>query len=279
LVNLMDSPDGHRGNDKERVNIMNKTIKLGTYTVNRIGLGTNRLRESSETRNLLKRAVELGINFIDTANIYQSGQSEQTIGSVLSPYPEDLVIATKGGMVSGSEANNEPEYLRKCLNESLKRLKTGCVPLYHIHRLSPKTPIKVTMGFLNEMKKKGKIKYIGISEVTIAQIEEARKTGEVNSVQNNYSLAERKHDDVVDYCEGNNIVFIPFFPLRINDAKKAERIAKKYNATVSQISLAWLLKRSKVMLPIPGTLSVDHLEENFKSLDIELTGEDFEALK
>jgi pyridoxine 4-dehydrogenase len=129
------------------------------------------------------------------------------------------------------------------------------------------------------MKKEGKIKYIGLSEVTTAQIEEARKTAEVNSVQNNYSLAERKHDEVVDYCEQNNIVFIPFFPLRINGAKKAERIAKKYNAKVSQISLAWLLKRSKVMLPIPGTLSVSHLEENFKSLGIELSEEDFEGLK
>jgi pyridoxine 4-dehydrogenase len=258
---------------------MNKTIQLGTYTVNRIGLGTNRLRETSETRNLLKRAIELGINFIDTANIYQSGQSEQTIGSVLSPYPEDLVIATKGGMVSGSEPNNEPEYLRKCINESLERLKTGCIPLYQIHRLSPKTPVKTTMAFLNEMKKEGKIKYIGLSEVTTAQIEEARKTAEVNSVQNNYSLAEHKHDDVVDYCERNNIIFISYFPLRINDAKKAERIAKKYNAKVWQISLAWLLKRSKVMLPIPGTLSVSHLEENFESLDIDLSDEDFEALK
>ena len=258
---------------------MNKTIRLGTYTANRIGLGTNRLLENSETWNLLKRAIELGINFIDTANIYQSGQSEQTIGNVLSPYPEELVISTKGGMVSGFKANNEPEYLLKSLNESLERLKTDCIPLYHIHRLSPKTPIKITMDFLNEMKKEGKIKYIGLSEVTVGQIEEARKTAEVNSVQNNYSLAERKHDDVVEYCEQNNIVFIPFFPLRTNDAKKTERIAKKYYARVSQISLAWLLKRSKVMLPIPGTLSVSHLEENFKSLDINLSKEDFEALK
>ncbi len=260
---------------------MNNIIRIGEYNVNRIGLGTNRLRENNETRNLLKRAIELGITFIDTANIYQSGESEKTIGNVLSPYPKDLVISTKGGMVPGSETNNEPEYLEKTLNESLKRLKTDCITLYHIHRLSPKTPIETTMEFLNKMKKEGKIKYIGLSEVTIEQIEEARKTGEVNSVQNNYSLAERKHDKVVDYCEKNNIIFIPFFPRRTDERskKETERIAKKYNAKPAQILLAWLLKRSKIMLPIPGTLSINHLEENFKALDINLSEQDYEALK
>lgn len=258
---------------------INQTIKIGDLTVKRIGLGTNRLTDTTDNRALLKRAVELGINFIDTANIYQDGKSEQTIGNTLSPYPEGLVIGTKGGMVPGAEPNNEPEYLQKVLDESLERLGTDCITLYQIHRVSPKTPVKDTMAFLNEKKKEGRIKYIGLSEVTIEQIEEARKTAEIISVQNNYSMAERKHDRVVDYCQANDIVFIPFFPLRYNDRLAIESIAKKYNATASQIGLAWLLKRSPAMLPIPGTLSLSHLEENIKALEIELSDEDFEDLK
>lgn len=255
------------------------TIKIGGITVKRIGLGTNRLTDTTENHELLKRAVELGINFIDTANIYQGGQSETTIGNTLSPYPNELLVTTKGGMVPGKESNNEPVYLEKMLNESLARLKTDCITLYQIHRISPNTPIETTMKFLNEKIKEGKIKHIGLSEVTTAQIEEARKTAEITTVQNNYSLGERKHDNVVDYCEKNNIIFIPFFPLRNNDKQTLDSIAKKYDANTSQIALAWLLKRSHMMLPIPGTLSTKHLEENVKSLDIKLSDNDFEVLK
>jgi len=257
-----------------------RTIKIGNITVNRIGLGTNRLTDSPETHELLNRATELGINFIDTANIYQGGKSEQTIGNTLSPYPEGLVIATKGGMVAGSPANNEPAYLRKELELSLSRLKTDCITLYQLHRVNPETPVEDTMRFLKELQQEGKIKYTGLSEVTVEQIEKAGSVVEVTTVQNHYNLSIRKHEAVVDYCEKNNIIFIPFFPLGKAGVNEPviQSIAKKYDASPQQIALAWLLKRSPVMLPIPGTLSAEHLEQNVNAMNIDLDEEDFESL-
>jgi aryl-alcohol dehydrogenase-like predicted oxidoreductase len=257
-----------------------KTVSIGDTTVCRVGLGTNRLTDTPQNHELLKHAASLGINFIDTANIYQSGASEKTIGNTLSPYPEDLVIATKGGMVPGSDANNEPEHLREAIEESLKRLKTNCITLYQLHRVNPETPIEETMNFFELMQKEGKIKHIGLSEVTVEQIERARNIIEITSVQNHYNLNVRKHERVVDYCERNNIIFIPFFPLdsgRVS-SKTLNEIAKKYNCTPHQLSIAWLLKRSPIMLPIPGTLSMRHLDENQHSLNIMLSDEDYNAL-
>jgi pyridoxine 4-dehydrogenase len=256
-------------------------ISMGDKTVCRIGLGTNRLTDTPQNHELLKHAVKLGINFIDTANIYQGGASEQTIGNTLAPFPKSVVIATKGGMVPGSEANNSPEHLRKVIEESLKRLKTKCIELYHLHRVNPKTPIEETMGFLKKMQMEGKIKHLGLSEVTVEQIEKARSIIEITSVQNHYNLRERKHETVIDYCEKNNIIFIPFFPLDrgSSNSQTLDEIAKKYKSTPQQIVLAWLLKRSPVMLPIPGTLSIKHLEENFAAGKIILSEEDYQALK
>ena len=255
-------------------------ISIGEYKVRRIGLGTNRLTDTPENRELLNHAVQLGINFIDTANIYQSSRSEQTIGNTLSPYAGDLLIATKGGMVRGAPANNDPDYLESAINESLGRLKTNCITLYQLHRMNPEASIKKTMSFFKQMQKEKKIKYIGLSEVSVEQIEEARKTAEIVTVQNHYSLAVRKHEAVVEYCEKNGIVFIPFFPLGTGNIseKVLGDIAAKYNSTIQQLSIAWLLRRSPAMLPIPGTLSIKHLEENIASENINLSDDDYNTL-
>jgi pyridoxine 4-dehydrogenase len=259
---------------------LTKHIHIGNITVNRIGLGTNRLTDIPENRELLNHAVKKGINFIDTANIYQGGKSETTIGNTLSPFPENLLVASKGGMVPGSPANNDPKHLRQQLGLSLSRLKTKCITLYQLHRVNPDTPVEDTMRFLKELQQEGKIKYIGLSEVTVEQIVRARKEAEITSVQNHYSLRERKHEEVLNYCEKNNIVFIPFFPLDKGSTgnEQLNKIAAKYNVSPQQITLAWLLKRSPVMLPIPGTLSRSHLDENTASLNIELEDNDFEIL-
>src|SRR5258706_3104314 len=179
----------------------NNNISIGEYKVRRIGLGTNRLTDTPGNRELLNYAITLGLNFIDTANIYTGGASEETIGNTLSPYNEGLVIATKGGMVRGAPANTTPEHLRKVLDESLNRLKTGCITLYQLHRVNPEIPIEETMKFLKQLQREGKIKHIGLSEVTVEQLERALSITEVVSVQNNYSLGMRKHDSVVDFCE------------------------------------------------------------------------------
>ena len=256
------------------------SLSLGKIKLNRIGLGTNRITDNENARAVLKHAVSIGINFIDTADIYQSGNSEITIGKTLAPYPEDIVIATKGGMVRGADANNSPEHLQRVLSESLTSLKTNCITLYQLHRVNPKTPIKETVSFFKQMLSEGKIKYVGLSEVSVEQIEEARKTIEIATVQNRFSITERKHEVVVDYCEKHGIIFIPFFPLNSGGISSTtlENIAKKHEASVHQIALAWLLKRSPVMLPIPGTLSVKHLDDNLAALKIELSDEDFETL-
>lgn len=259
---------------------MNKTIKVGNIEVNRIGLGTNRLTDTPENREMLNYAVKIGINFLDSANIYQGGKSETTIGNTLSPFPENILVASKGGMVPGSPANNTPEHLRQQLEFSLSRLNTKCLTLYQLHRVNPETPVEDTMRFLKELQQEGKIKYIGLSEVTVEQIERARKVAEIITVQNHYNLRERKHEEVLNYCEKNNIVFIPFFPLDKSGPQNEAliKIANKYNASPQQITLAWLLKRSPVMLPIPGTLNLEHLEQNMNSLNFELEDKEFQLL-
>ena len=238
-----------------------RTITLGDVEVPRIGLGTNRLTDTPENVAFLQAAVEAGVRHIDTAHLYTGAESERTIGEALSPFPGDLVVATKGG-----HGGAKPDVLRAEIEESLRRLHTDVIPLYYLHRVDPETPIEESLGVIAEYRERGSIRNVGVSNVTVDQVERARSVAPVAAVQNHYNLAERGHDDVVDYCAGHGIVFVPYFPLR--GAGNAP----------PQIALAWLLARSPAMLPIPGTLSIDHLRENLGALEIEPTTDNFAAL-
>jgi aryl-alcohol dehydrogenase-like predicted oxidoreductase len=259
------------------------SLELGDRNVSRLGLGTNRISDTPESYALLKRAVELGVNFIDTAHRYGSGASETMIGKTLSPYSPDLVIATKGGFDYDGVAGSEPA-LRKNLLESLQRLKTDCIDLYQLHRVDPKVPIEESIAALKIFQDEGKICHIGLSEVTIEQLEKALRITPIVSVQNEYNILVRRHEDLVDYCTAHSIIFIPWFPLGGLDggAKEVENrlaeIARKYDASPQQIAIAWLLKRSPMMLPIPGTLSIEHLESNLRAAQIELNDDDYNQL-
>lgn len=254
-------------------------LRVGDKLINRLGLGTNRITDTDEARSLLKKAVELGVNFIDTAHTYRDGASETTIGKTLAPYPENLVIATKGGMQGAS-----PEQLRADLEDSLQRLKTSCIDLYQLHRVDPSVPLETTISTMKQFKDEGKIRYIGLSEVTVAQIEQAQRIVPIVSVQNEYNLVKRQYEAVLDYCTEQGIVFIPWFPLgglRGDTAQVnalTEKLAQKYNAIPQQIALSWLLARSPMMLPIPGTLSIEHLQSNLEAASIELSEEDYQSL-
>jgi pyridoxine 4-dehydrogenase len=256
------------------------TITLGDITVNRIGLGTNRVRDTASGHALLQRAVELEINFIDTAHVYAEGQSEVAIGNALSPYKPGVIIATKCGMGNGAA----PDQLRLELNESLRRLKTDCIDIYQLHRIDPETPLTKTMQALKQFQDEGLIRHIGLSEVDVDQLEQALSVAPVVSVQNEYNIANRKHESLLEYCDTHSIAFIPWFPLGglAGDTVKVEAlvgdIAKKYGVTAQQVALAWLLRRSKVILPIPGSLSVDHLEDNLRAASLELSDLDFQTL-
>ncbi len=256
------------------------TVSFGGITVNRIGLGTNRIHDNEDGYELLRRAVELGVNFIDTAHRYAGGQSEAAIGNALAPYGNGLVIATKGGMGNGASAGQ----LRRELEESLQRLQTDRIDLYQLHRVDPTIPLAETMAVLKGFQDEGLIGHIGLSEVSVDQVKEAVAVAPVVSVQNEYNVAIRKHEALVDYCTANEIAFIPWFPLGglAGDTAKVEAvvaaIAGKYDATPQQIALAWLLKRSPMILPIPGTTSIEHLEANLKAADIDLSDEDYLAL-
>ncbi|HUD10579.1 MAG TPA: aldo/keto reductase [Candidatus Saccharimonadales bacterium] len=254
-------------------------VQIGDMHVNRLGLGTNRITDTNEARTLLKRAVELGVNFIDTAHTYQGGASETTIGRTLAPYPKGVLIATKGGMNGAS-----PEQLRADLEDSLQRLKIDCIDLYQLHRVDPAIPLETTLSTMKQFQDEGKVRYIGLSEVNVKQIEQAQQIVPIVSVQNEYNLAKRQHEDVVDYCTEHGIIFIPWFPLgglRGDTAKVnslTEDLAKKHQATPQQIALAWLLVRSPLMLPIPGTLSIEHLVSNLQAALIELSQADYQSL-
>jgi pyridoxine 4-dehydrogenase len=255
---------------------MNGTAKLrfGDVEVQRIGLGTNRLRNTPANVAFLREAVAAGIGHIDTAHTYAGGESEETIGAALSPIPEQCIIATKGGWASG-----RADTLRMEIEESLRRLRVDSIPLYYLHRPDPETPLEDSLAAIKDYHDTGQIQHVGVSNVEIAQIEQARAVVPITAVQNNYSLSERRHDDVVDYCASEGIVFVPYFPLRGDADNALSKIAKRHNATHAQIALAWLLKRSPTMLPIPGTLSLDHLNENRAALEIELNDGDFQALR
>jgi pyridoxine 4-dehydrogenase len=256
-------------------------IRLGDLTVNRIGLGTNRITDTETAHAVLRRAVALGINFIDTADVYQKTQSEETIGNLLAPYPKGLLIATKGGMsLVDSSAINDPEYLRQAIEGSLKRLKTDRIDLYQLHRVDPAVPIEQTARVLKSFLEEGKARHIGLSEVSVEQIERFRKIVPVVSVQNQYNIIERKYEAVLDYCEREGIAFIPWYPIAKGkaDLPAIRKIAERHGVTPVQIAIAWLLRRSPVMLPIPGTLSTEHLEANVAAAAIELSEEEFQEL-
>ena len=271
------------------------TFKIGgDLEVNRLGFGAMRItgegvwgqpKDKPEAIRVLKRAVELGVNLIDTSDAYGPNVSEELIAEALYPYPADLVVATKGGLVrTGPGVWNQdgsPEHLREAITGSLERLKLEQIELYQLHRIDSKVPLADTINTLVEFQKEGKVKHLGLSEVTVDQIKQVQEMMEVTTVQNLYNLTDRKHEEVLKYCEANNIGFIPWYPLATgalaSDPRLSE-IAAKHSAMPSQIALAWLLKKSPVILPIPGTSSVAHLEENVAAVDVELSDEDFATL-
>ena len=252
------------------------TLRLGDTQVTRIGLGTNRLTNTPKHVAFVKQAVAAGVNLIDTAHTYTRGESEATIGAALSPIPDGLVVATKGGYAPG---HGRPEALRSQIEESLRRLRTDSIALYYLHRVDPQTPLEESVGAIKEHRDSGKIRHVGLSQVGTDQIERARRVVPIAAVQNHYNLSERKWDDVVDYCARERIVFVSYFPLHGDGGRALAQIAERHGATPAQITLAWLLGRSPTMLPIPGTLSPAHLRENLAALDIELSEVEFQALR
>src|ERR1700685_2919601 len=255
-------------------------------SIHRLGFGAMRItgtgvwgqpRDRAEAIRVLRRAVELGINFIDTADSYGPGVSEEIIAEALYPYPAGLVIATKAGFERPGPdkwvTNGRPENLGACCDRSLHRLRLQRIDLFQLHRIDSKVPAADQLGALKDLQAQGKIKHIGLSEVSVAQIEHARTIVEVVTVQNRYSVLDRTAQDVLDYCQREKIGFIPWFPLaagEVSAAKELARIATRLNVTPSQLALAWLLGRSPVLLPIPGTSRVAHLEENVAAAALKL---------
>lgn len=241
----------------------------------RIGLGTNRLTNAPERVAFVRAAVAAGVTHIDTAHSYTGGESERAIGAALSPFAEGIVIATKGGLHPGE---GRPELLRAQMEESLRRLQAETIGLYYLHRVDPETPLEESLRSIAEFRDAGKIRDVGLSEVGIREIEKAREIVPITAVQNRYSLSERGWDDVVDYCTREEIMFVAFFPLRGVGGTTLSAIAERHGATPAQIALAWLLRRSPVMLPIPGTLTLEHLQQNLAATEIELSEADAESL-
>lgn len=252
-------------------------LTIADVEIARIGLGTNRLTNTSTNVAFLKDAVAAGVGMIDTAHLYKGGNSEETIGAALAPIPKNCVVATKGGYEGAG--HGRPEVLQAEIEQSFRSLRTDSIALYYLHRVDPETPLEESLRAVKEYQDRGKIQHVGISEVTIDQIERARKVVPIAAVQNEYNLSERKHDAVVDYCEREKIVFVPFYPLHGDGGRPLAEIAARHRATPRQITLAWLLRRSPMMLPIPGTLSIEHLKENLAALQIELTDAEFRALQ
>jgi pyridoxine 4-dehydrogenase len=249
--------------------------RLGDIELTRIGLGTNRLRPTPENETFIREAVAAGVNLIDTAHSYTGGESEAAIGAALSP-GDGLVVATKGGYARGE---GRPEVLREQIEDSLRRLRTDTIALYYLHRVDPETPLEESLGAIAEYRDAGKIRHVGLSQVGIDEIERARRVVPIAAVQNQYNLSAREYEDVVDYCAAEGIVFVPYFPLRGDGGPALREIAERHGATPTQITLAWLLRRSPAMVPIPGTLSLEHLKENLAALEIELSDDEFEALQ
>ena len=266
----------------------------GIYTigsdlpVHRLGFGAMRLtgpgiwgepKNPDECRRVLRRTIDLGINFIDTADSYGPEVSEQLIGDTLWPYPNGLVIATKSGLTrQGPDLwapVGRPEYLRQQLEMSLRRLRLDCIDLYQLHRIDPRVPLEESLGAFRDFQTQGKIRYIGLSEVTPDEIEKARLIVDVVTVQNRYNLSDREHEPALRYCEQHKLGFIPWFPVAAGKLARSggplDQMARRHGVSVAQLSIAWLLHRSPVMLPIPGTSSVLHLEENVASVNLRLS--------
>ena len=251
-----------------------KTIQLGDREITRMGLGTNRLTATPDNVAFLRAATDAGLGMVDTAHLYTGGSSEETVGQALSPLDGPRVVATKGGFRPGE---GKPDVLRAQIGESLRLLRAPRIPLWYLHRVDPETPLETSLAVVREYVDAGKIGLVGISDVTISQIERARAVLPIAAVQNQYHLSNRTHDYVIDYCEREGIVFVPFSPLH-GDHPAVGGIAAAHGATEAQITLAWLLHRSPAVLPIPGSLSIDHVRENLAALDIELTDDEYVSL-
>ena len=263
--------------------------------VTRLGFGAMRITGAgiwgepahrAEAIRVLRRAVELGVNFIDTADSYGPEVSENLIAEALSPYPAGLVIATKGGFVRPGPdrwvENGRPEHLRSACEGSLRRLRLERIDLYQLHRIDPRVSADDQLGMLKRLQGEGKIRHIGLSEVSVLQIQRARTIVPIVSVQNRYSVTDRAWEDVLEYCTKEKLGFIPWFPLAAGQVSDADspvsRLAARWNASPAQVALAWLLMRSPVILPIPGTSRVDHLEENVAAADLQLDQEKMQEL-
>ena len=268
--------------------------------VHRLGYGTMRLvgdgawgepADPQEARGVLRRAVDLGVTLIDTADAYGPEIAERLIAEALHPYPDGLVIATKGGITRQGPAKTEyvgrAGYLIQCVEMSLRRLRLERIELYQLHRIDPRTPLEESLGALLRMHQQGKIGHIGLSEVTPAEIEAAQKIVPIVSVQNRYSLSDRRHEETLAWCEARSIAFLPWYPMAAGKLLKADHplaqslssLAARYSVTPAQLSLAWLLHRSPVMLPIPGTSKVEHLEENVAAAALTISADEWTRLE
>jgi pyridoxine 4-dehydrogenase len=231
--------------------------------------------------------VELGVQFIDTADSYGPEVSERLIGETLAPYAEGIVIATKSGFTRQGPNQwlpvGRPEYLTQQVEMSLRRLRVERIDLWQLHRIDPKVPVEDSLGAIKKLQEQGKIRHVGLSEVKAGEIDRARKTIDIVSVQNRYNIGDREHDDVVDYCAQHKLAFIPWFPVAAGklarSGGKLDAAAQAHRATVSQLSLAWLLWRSPVILPIPGTTSIKHLEENIAAVQVKLTDSEWQQIE
>jgi len=272
----------------------------GNLPVHRLGYGTMRLvgdgawgepNDADEARRVLRLAVELGVTLIDTADAYGPEIAERLVFEALHPYPPNLVIATKGGITRQGPAKTEyvgrAGYLIQCVEMSLRRLKLERIDLYQLHRIDPRTPLEESLGALKQMQEQGKIRHIGLSEVTPAEIERAQQIVPIVSVQNRYSLADRRHDETLAWCERHNIAFLPWYPIAGGKLLKSDhpfaqtlnQLAERYDSTPAQLSIAWLLHRSPVMLPIPGTSHVKHLEENIAASSLQIGPDEWSQLE
>ena len=274
----------------------NPTWKLGgDLTINRLGFGAMRITgegiwgwppDRGNALKVLKRATELGVNLIDTADAYGPETSELLIAEALYPYPKDLVIATKGGLTRPGPGewvpDGRPEHLKQAVDGSLKRLRLERIDLYQLHRIDPKVPMEESLGAIKEMQDAAKIRHVGLSNVEPEEIERARKIVPIVSVQNRYNIEDRKSENVLTYCQKNGLGFLPWFPIGGTRGLKPENAlnvaAKVHGVSVFQVALAWLLERSPVMLPIPGTSSLAHLEDNVAAAKLKLTPEEWEAI-
>lgn len=268
----------------------------GDVKIHRLGFGAMRItgegiwgepKDPEKAKQVLRRAVDLGVNFIDTADSYGPEVSERLIAEALHPYPKDLVIATKGGLTRSGPNRwapvGRPEYLRQCVEMSLRRLKVERIDLWQLHRIDPKVPVEDSLGAIRELQKQGKIRHVGLSEVSSKEIEQAKKILPIVSVQNQYNLSDRRHEKTLQYCEKHQMGFIPWFPVAAGKLARSggplDKAAKQHHATAAQLSLAWLLHHSLVMLPIPGTSSIEHLEENIAAATVQLKPEEWQALE